>query len=692
MRIRKFIAALSFGAIGAAPFAAPAVAQQGVIDLSTIVVSTSRKWEENAQRVPGSVDISSGEELERALADDIEDAIQFSPNAHIKQTNAESLIVIRGIGSYDTAIYGPVGVFVNDVALPVNFMHNLNLLDVEQMEILKGPQGTIYGRNTEAGAIKITTRRPDDKPSAEAFFEASFFDADHGDKPGFKTGGRVSSPLVEGKAALSFSGQVLSSEGYVVNRTFNDDNAAEIQKVDTHTNLVITPNSAIDISLSHTFHRGDNGKDYFRFQTGAAATPRHEVTHDQVSTQNDETHVGGLTATYDAGPFEVTSITGLTTFDRDFVLDFNSTPFPGITQFDLSDDTVSQEIRVTGGKEKDPFRWLIGAYGFREDLDVLFNLAAIGVSRDTSVDTEGIAFFGQVTVSPVSRLRITGGLRYEHLDLEGEMDFATPFFAANFAQDLSYDTWLPKASIAVDVTDQTMIYASASRGYLAGGYNYSFANSLASLTYDPEFTWNYEVGAKANLLQGKLTVDASLFYIDAKDKQVTELLPGGAQRISNAPESHSQGGEIAATFKPNERLALFGGVGVTETRVDEFIGTVASGGMLVPFDFKGRKLPNAPEYTYNLGAQYTTANGWFGRVDILGTGAFFFDPANTLEQDSYVVTNAQIGRKWKDVEVTLWSKNLFDEAYLTSAVNFFGSVLVEDAAPRSFGVKAKAKW
>lgn len=695
MKLERQIIAILLATACTIPYVATASAQNsqnGTVDLSTIVISTSRKWEEDVRRIPGSVDVFSRAELEDVLADDIEDAIQFSPNAHIKETNAESLIVIRGIGSYDTAIYGPVGVFLNDIALPVNFMHNVNLFDVDRLEILKGPQGTVYGRNTEAGAIKITTRKPDDLPTAAIMVEPSYYDANRGNRPSLRAGGRVSVPIVDGKAGLSVSGQIVSSDGYVNNLTLNDSNAAEINAADTHTNLVLTPTQGLEISLAHTFHRAENGKDYFRFQSGPAATARHVVTHDQVSVQNDLAHVGGATVTYDAGAFEVTSITGLTSFDRDFVLDFNSTPFPGVTRFDLSDDTVSQEVRVTGGEQDDPFRWLFGVYGFQEKLDVLFDLAAIGVSRDTVVDTDGLAFFGQTTVSPFTRLHVTGGLRYEHLDLDGSMRFSNFFGTSAFTEDLSYNTWLPKASISYDVTDNAMVYVSASRGYLAGGYNYSFANSLETLTYGPEFTWNYELGIKKTSNDGRLSLDAALFYIDAKDKQVTELIPGGAQRISNAAKAHSQGGEISLTLKPKEGLALFSGLGFTQTRIDEFIGTIANGPVLLPFNFKGKKLPNAPEFTYNLGAEYTSHSGWFGRVDVLGTGEFYFDPANTLKQDSYVVTNVQAGRKWKGLEVALWSKNVFDEAYLTSAVNFLGSVLVEDAAPRSFGIRTTARW
>ncbi|MEM8970847.1 MAG: TonB-dependent receptor [Pseudomonadota bacterium] len=689
----SYLASTSTAILLAISIAVPATAQDPAIELQGIVISEARKWREDFRRVPGSLDVFTGKELEESLARDIRDSVSLSANAHIKETNAESLIVIRGIGSYDTAIYGPVGVFINGVALPVNFMHNFNLSHIERLEVLKGPQGTIYGRNTEAGAIVVTTRRPGDEPSVQVNVEGSYFDTNHGNQPGYTLGGRVSTPLVKDKLAMSFAGQFKSSDGFINNVTLNDEQAADIDEIDTQTGIVFTPSRAFKVSLSHTFQRSENGKDFFRFETGPSATQAFTVTHDQESEQRDRTHVAGATVTYDMGGLQATSITGGTHFTRDFVLDFNSTPFPGVTNFALEDRMFSQELRLTSGKDGDAVRWLFGGYGFKEQLDVSFDLAGVGVRRDTEVDTKGLAVFGQATVELTKRLRLTGGLRFERLDLSGALDFTTGFGTQRFAEDLSYNTWLPTASLAFDVTDNAMAYARVSRGYQSGGYNYSFANSLDSLTFDPEYTWNYEFGTKISNSDKSLTIAAALFYIDARDKQVTELLPGGAQRISNAPKVHAKGAEVSAKVNPLSGLELFGGVGFTQTRVDEFIGTASNGmGGVVPFNFKGKELPNAPSFTYHLGTQYTHSHGWFGRIDILGTGAFFFDPANALKQDSYVVTNLQVGRKWDNFEVTLWSKNLLDERYFTSAVNFFGSKLVEDGAPRSFGIKAKATW
>ncbi|MEM9359220.1 MAG: TonB-dependent receptor, partial [Pseudomonadota bacterium] len=521
----------------------------------------------------------------------------------------------------------------------------------------------------------------------------SYFDTPHGNQPGYTLGARVSTPLVKDKLAMSFAGQFKSSDGFINNLTLNDEQAADIDEIDTQTDIELTPSRAFKVSLSHTFQKASNGKDFFRFETGPSATSAFTVTHDQESEQSDRTHVAGATVTYDVGGLQFTSITGGTHFTRDFVLDFNSTPFSGVTNFDLEDRMFSQELRLTSGKDGDAVRWLFGGYGFTEQLDVSFDLAGIGVRRDTEVDTKGLAVFGQATIALTKRLRLTGGLRFERLDLSGALDFTTGFGTQHFAEDLSYNTWLPTASLAFDITDNAMVYAKVSRGYQSGGYNYSFANSLESLTFDPEFTWNYEIGTKFHSSDNSISITAALFYIDARDKQVTELLPGGAQRISNAPEVHTKGAEISAKVKPMRGWELFGGIGFTQTRVDEFIGTVSNGmGGVVPFDFKGKALPNAPSLTYNLGTQYTHPDGWFGRIDVLGTGELFFDPANSLKQDSYVLTNLQVGRKWDNFEVSLWSKNLFDERYFTSAVNFFGSKLVEDGAPRSFGVKAKAKW
>ncbi|MBA2882088.1 outer membrane receptor protein involved in Fe transport [Desulfosalsimonas propionicica] len=192
-------------------------------------------------------------------------------------------------------------------------------------------------------------------------------------------------------------------------------------------------------------------------------------------------------------------------------------------------------------------------------------------------------------------------------------------------------------------------------------------------------------------MDNRLKANLSVFYIDIEDKQVTEYVPGvmGARKIKNAAEAHSQGVELEVQASTPIGLDLIAGVGYMDTEIDKWTATEADFGQ---YEYSGKDLPNAPEYTYNLGAQYRMACGFFGRVDLLGVGDFYFDTKNDIKQSAYQLVNLRIGYESRHYDIILWAKNVFDEKYAKRKVDWGGDQLGQDGDPRMFGVKATYRF
>jgi iron complex outermembrane receptor protein len=242
--------------------------------------------------------------------------------------------------------------------------------------------------------------------------------------------------------------------------------------------------------------------------------------------------------------------------------------------------------------------------------------------------------------------------------------------------------------MACDISRDIMLYASASKGYLVGGYNWCMTPTQENFHYDPEYTWNYETGIKTNWLNNKLMANLSVFYIDIEDKQITEMGYTLTKSITNAAKAHSQGVELQLKARPLQGLDVFAGFGYAEATFDDFSSMEwnEDNTALIEKDYEDNDLPYAPHYTYNAGIQYRTSNGFFGRADLFGTDRFYGDSANASKQDAYQTVNLRIGYEGRHFDCYLWAENIFDEDYLTYVAPYGGNTIGLDGAPMTFGL------
>ena len=593
-------------------------------------------------------------------------------------------MVIRGISTINTALSPAVGLFVDDIPYAINRMQNPALLDIERVEVLRGPQGTLYGKNTESGAVNIITRQPGNEVRGSLFGEYGFYDTGKA-VPLYRVGGTVSGPIIEDKLFIGAAFQGKTSDGYTENVFNGDESATKYNQKTGRASLRWTPSQVWDLSLIVDATKNTDKYAYLRYESGAGSSGKHKPNWNGGNDWDTDSNNQVLKAKYSGKHFDLLSITSRSDYRTDIINDADFGPFNFGNQ-DFTFDTVSynQELRLSSPNNGNALTWLVGLFGSKDKTFAKSHTLSYLMVRDTDIDIGTMAVFGQATYTLFDRLHLTAGTRYEYQELEGKQ---TNRFAANpnYSQSETNDEFLPKLSIAYDLTDDVMAYGTYSKGFLSGGYNFHMGNSADDMYFKPEHTTSYEAGIKSSFWNKKLTVNAALFHIDIQDKQVIEWPVGGAptlRRVSNAAQASSNGLELEFSARPWNEVEFFGGFGYTEAKFDDWT-TQRPGGN--SFSYKGKYLPNAPKYTYNLGAQYTALSGLFLRADLLGTGGYYCDPENTQKVNGYKTVNLKVGYSWDDVDAVLWANNAFNESYVVSRMAYMGS-LVQDGEPRSAGV------
>ncbi|MCG8551240.1 MAG: TonB-dependent receptor, partial [Desulfobacterales bacterium] len=458
--------------------------EQQELSLETMTV-TAQKREGNIQDVPISISAFSEDTLYEAGINELTEVAGFSPNVHVKKNS----IVIRGISQYYGAKVSAVGFYLDGVSLPFEGIFSSNLFDIERVEVLKGPQGTLYGKNSEAGVVNIITKQPDNRFSGKIFGEYGWNDTEFGMSPVYRTGGSINAPIVQDKLYFRISGKWENDKGDIENINNADETAGENTDYNGRLTLKWTPQERLDVSFTADAMRRDHSTAYTRYVTGALNEGRSRVSYDGPYSGEGQGNGQTLRIKYAGDGYDLLSITGRRAAKEDSDYDFDLTSIPSwASASSVVDESTSysQEIRLSSVKRHDPFQWLLGIYAFNEEMDI-YQLKAFpsgDTARDTDVDSFGYAFFGQGTYTFFKRLHLTAGLRYDYSDFEGEQHLTTPAGESVYGKDFSNGELLPKLSVSYNFSDSIMAYTSVARGYLTGGYNGKWATSADNLTYD----------------------------------------------------------------------------------------------------------------------------------------------------------------------------------------------------------------
>jgi iron complex outermembrane receptor protein len=446
----------------------------------------------------------------------------------------------------------------------------------------------------------------------------------------------------------------------------------------------------------------------------------HHVNQDFEGDVERDLIAPSVTWTHSGDSMELVTITSYNDWDVLETSDFDFTPIDGIRRSTSEDQQYFyQEVRLSSARGpgeggETGLAWVAGASLFDADSQrdvandfrpdgagIFFPPAQVGVDTNTGdFDDLGYGVFGQATLTVASDFDLTAGLRWDFEDKEADLRHTfevggVPFVDESNDFDEDFDEVLPHFGAAWRVREDMLAYATASKGYKAGGFNLNAP--AGSFAFDTETSWAYELGVKKSFAEERVHVSAAAFYIDWEDQQLSLFDPAVGGYIANAGEATSQGVEIEADARVGAGWTVFGGFGLLDTEIEEFVDNFGQ-------DTSGNDLPFAPETTWNAGAQYERdlpwgpegdKASWFVRAEYVAVGDFAYDAGN-LEQESYDLTNLRAGIQRGALALDVWVRNAFDEEYFPVAFqanpadpSFF---LAESGAPRTFGVTLRGSF
>ncbi|WP_020589573.1 TonB-dependent receptor [Desulfobacter curvatus] len=680
--------------------------------LDTIVV-TAQKRSESVKNVPASITVLDAAIIEDASVDGMEGISDLTPGLEFYNAGSRrhAISFMRGIKS----IHGgepAIGYYVDGVSYSKSYMFDFPLFDVEQIEVLKGPQGCLYGRNAMAGVINVRTSEPGNEVRSK-------IEASYGSEDLMEFKGTLQAPVVQDRFFVGIAALARQQDGYMENDVeTSGDEGRHTDGGGGRLKLRFLPSDMLDMNLVLDGQTWDEGVFPLRrternafVQKGVfKSDPAGHYSHDFEGTSDTDVWGASLNVNYTLPIGILTSITGYRDYQVDELLDadFSSLDMTRMNYIQ-EDKGLTQELRLASDPSGSRFNWLGGLYFYDNDsvnhTTTYYRPAMAGnpgnpfgtntgsslnVSDGTS---RGAAVFGQGTVKMLNKLDLTLGLRYEYEDAdmhwtkEDTPDGGSTTTTVYPDASDDFDALIPKASLAWHFTDSHMVYATFSGGHRSGGFNK--LAPAGGTAYDDETSWLYEIGGRLEFLNGRLALDLSGFYMDLEDEQIalfdTDL---NTSYISNAGESHRLGLEAEARLTPVTGLDLSAGLTVLEAEYDQYADPVLG------TDYAGNQVFNVPEVSGNIGVQYRhmlTGNwSFFGRLDIVGYGKRYLDDANTVKENPYALVHAKVGLETEKMDIYLWGRNLLDREYIVFENTAKG--IAEDGEPLTAGVTVSYRF
>jgi iron complex outermembrane receptor protein len=728
----------------------PATAGAKEADVSTYqleeVVVTARKTQESLQKVPVSVSAITSEDLEKRSLDNLSAIGQATPNftfgEQLQGGRSAGVVFIRGVGQADTlATYDPaVGVYIDGVFLGRMQGNDLEMMEIERVEILRGPQGTLFGKNTSGGAVSITTKQPD--ASAGGF--SGKLQTTVGSRDRIDAVAGVNLPLVTDKAALLLSGSRRRQDGFgeradgqdqgSTNRdsgrlslllkpwddfsalfsadatSYDETNAVlKLLAVDTTVNTVAFLNTNTDPDYDE---RWLAPSDFFNYATGP-------------NSSRGRLWGSALTLNYGTSWGNIKSISAYRHNDVDNNQDPDLSPITFIDEFQtVKQHQVSQELQATGTSFSNRLNWVLGVYYFHEraysntSYALLVPVAGYAASFTERffITNDSYAAYGQGNYSLTDRLKFTAGLRYTHDDKEVQRfnltypdgaDRQTPA-----TKNAGSNDWSPRVGFDYQWTPTLMTYMSAARGYKGGGFNGRGGTIADFNQFNPEVVWTYELGLRSDLFDRRVRFNATAFYSDYKDLQ---LQINGSQEINgqiapfnfvtNIPKSRIVGGELELAVIPATGLKLTSGLGLiyadyVELPADE---SFEAANLLN----RDTEFVNTPKVSLTLAAEYTRrltdAIDLTSRIDYAHKSEIQYWVTNSayLRQEPYGLLNARLTFEHAPSQVSLsvFGINLTDEHYIVGGFDDLtvpnpglGFVIANMGRPREFGASVQVRF
>ncbi|HEX7875606.1 MAG TPA: TonB-dependent receptor [Sphingobium sp.] len=685
------------------------------------IIVTARKVPESLLKAPLSVTSISGDTITAAGLQSITDLTRLAPNVDISGGIAGQLqgqISIRGISTLvrNIGLETGVGIFVDGVYVgrPENFAQHL--LDVERVEIARGPQATEYGKNTIAGVINVETRQPDAEPGAYFRFDAGNYEFRRAEAA---VGGRLNDQLSV-RGAIAYARQ----DGFYRHLSGGKD-AGSTDMLSWRLSAKFAPTDQLSFILRWDGLRDRSTPAFFqadRLMGFPADFPSREPLHINNNRPNRlsrDSQGVSLTTEWKTDALTVTSITAYRESSYDASLDDDQEQVDFVAADNFGDDShfFSQELRVAG--EAGKLRYLVGAFYF--DQMVRTN-RALGLGTDLApglpvqptlttqghVATESGAIFARLDYQLTDRFALSAGIRYTREKkrahfVQGDVTGIFPFLGfpdLTFDGRSNDDDFSPSASLSYEVAPDANLYARVARGFKSAAYNVDIASSPNGLTADPEKATSYEVGFKALTLDKRLRLNLAAFHTDYDRLQVSQILGSGIA-LTNAGRAQIEGIEGEVALQLSRRLRVEGNAAVLDAKYKRFnncgVPSSVGGGIT---NCAGNDLVLAPHFTGYGAIQYdmpVSFGDLFARADVDYRSSVYFEPTNSdaFKSDARTLVNLRVGVQRGNWDITAWVDNVTNAIYKTYADDRSGIGVLRTAAygaPRTYGVGLSLKF
>ena len=639
------------------------------------VIVTSDFRPSTLHSVAGSLSVVTEDLIEARAAQHFEELLHVMPNVNFSAGSSRAqYFQIRGIGErsqFSQPINPSVGFIIDDVDFS-GIGSAATLFDVEQVEVLRGPQGTSYGANALAGMINVRTNAPENDAKTRIEGTAASYGS-------YSLGLMANAPLVKNKLLGRIAVQQYKSDGFIENQFLARDDTNDRDELTARLRLswLLSEELTVDISFMHIDI--DNGYDAFSLDND------RNTLSDQPGVDAQRTNAVSFDINYifsDAAKIEtVLSYADSDTeysYDEDWAFmgitgcqpDFSFCEYSSFDQYLRSRKSYTLDSRLVSSDTGKVFAgttdWVVGVYSSKEDEGLLRNYTFNSGPFSSDYKTENTALYGQLDTTLNDQLTLITGLRIEYWDAD---------YKDSNSLKIETDELLfgGKIGLSYQVNDTQLSYITLSRGYKAGGVNTNGSLPNSQRDFETEYLWNLEGGLKSRWLNESVFTRLAIFYTERKDQQVKGSFvippsgPGTGPQfidfIDNAASGENYGVEVEFDWQFTPSLQFFGSLGLLYTEIDEY---VTPDGV----SLSGRDQAHAPNYQFNVGAQYDFTERWYLRMDVDGKDEFFFSDRHNLESDSYELVNIRMGYQANNWSVAVWGRNITDEEYQTRGFGF----------------------
>ena len=699
-------------------------------DLEEVIV-TAEYRPVSVLELPASITVFNQQAIERRGAMHLEQLLNLAPNVNLSSGASRGrFVLIRGIGErsqFVEPINPSVGLIIDGMDF-TGIGGAASTLDIQQVEILRGPQGTLFGANALAGLINMVSNGPEDDLNGYASLTV-------GNYSRLTATGAVGGPM-SATTGFRLAVQSNNNDGYIDN-IYLDRHTNDIDEFNVRGkfNWEVSDDFSLDFTVFYS--DVDNGYDAFsldnsretysdepghdRLKSTAAALSGSWQATDTLALEALLSHVDGDTEYGYDEDWSNTGICDNTDCDSDiwgFDWWYSSTD-----NYIRNNNNTTADIRLVSDNGADMASWVAGIYYRDQDQSLRREYTFSSGDFDSRYDTKNLAAYGQVDLPFADAWTFVTGLRYEKRDWDYDDNVEGD---SRSSDDESF--WGGKVALEYRTVSGTLLYGLISRGYKAGGYNSALASKIPDLELDGIFVapdnlvfgsetmWNYELGLKGSFLDDTLTLSAALFHQERDDMQVKQSIvipmdPTSSacpcnfiDSLQNASGGTNRGLEIETIWQLSESISLFGSLGLLDTKYKDYLSYSHSEADLengIPYDLSGRDQAHAPKTQYALGAQFFFAQNWFAQVDIEGKGSAYASANHNEKLDGYTLLNMRLAYETEHWTVAVWGRNLTDKDVQTRGFGGFGNdprKLYETEAyyqlgePRVYGIDVRYEF